>query len=136
MATLTKSRDFHRLSPIWNVTFNLIAGLFSIACVFPFLFIVILSFTDEKTLARNGYSLFPEKWSVEAYKYIFKAGDQLLRSYGVTVFVTVVGTVISLIFISLFAYAISRKSFKYRTFFSFSRSSRCCLTAVLCRLTS
>ncbi len=119
MASLAKSRDFHRLSPVLNVTFNLIAGLFSLACVFPFLFIVILSFTDEKTLARNGYSLFPEKWSLEAYKYIFKAGDQLLRSYGVTVFVTVVGTVLSLIFISLFAYAISRKSFKYRTFFSF-----------------
>ncbi|QTH41878.1 carbohydrate ABC transporter permease [Cohnella sp. LGH] len=119
MASLAKSRDFHRLSPVLNVTFNLIAGLFSLACVFPFLFIVILSFTDEKTLARNGYSLFPEKWSLEAYKYIFKAGDQLLRSYGVTVFVTIVGTVLSLIFISLFAYAISRKSFKYRTFFSF-----------------
>ncbi len=119
MASLAKSRDFHRLSPVLNITFNLIAGLFSLACVFPFLFIVILSFTDEKTLARNGYSLFPEKWSLEAYKYIFKAGDQLLRSYGVTVFVTVVGTVLSLIFISLFAYAISRKSFKYRTFFSF-----------------
>ncbi|WP_391571520.1 carbohydrate ABC transporter permease [Cohnella sp.] len=119
MASLAKSRDFHRLSPVLNITFNLIAGLFSLACVFPFLFIVILSFTDEKTLARNGYSLFPEKWSLEAYKYIFKAGDQLLRSYGVTVFVTIVGTVLSLIFISLFAYAISRKSFKYRTFFSF-----------------
>ncbi|OXS60415.1 sugar ABC transporter permease [Cohnella sp. CIP 111063] len=119
MASLAKSRDFHRLSPVWNVTFNLIAGLFSLACVFPFLFVMILSFTDEKTLARNGYSLFPEKWSLAAYEYIFKAGDQLLRSYGVTIFVTVVGTALSLIFISLFAYAISRKSFKYRTYFAF-----------------
>ncbi|MFC4809760.1 carbohydrate ABC transporter permease [Paenibacillus sp. GCM10023250] len=119
MASLTKSKDFHRLTPAWNVVFNLLAGLFSLACVFPFLLVMIVSFTDEKTLARDGYSLFPKKWSVEAYNYLFKAGDQLLRSYGVTILITVVGTAISLAMISFFAYAISRKSFKYRKFFSF-----------------
>ncbi|MCC3376955.1 carbohydrate ABC transporter permease [Cohnella sp. REN36] len=119
MASMTRSRDFHKLSLAWNVFFNLIAAIIAIACVFPFLFVTIISFTDEKTLARNGYSLFPKKWSVDAYTYLFKAGDQLLRSYGVTIFVTAVGTVISLVFISLFAYAISRKGFKYRNFFAF-----------------
>jgi putative aldouronate transport system permease protein len=119
MATLTKQRDFHRLTPAWNVTFNVLAGLFALACVFPFLFVMIISFTDEQTLARDGYSMFPKKWSVEAYSYLFKAGDQLLRSYGVTIFVTVIGTALSLIFISLFAYAISRRGFKYRNFFAF-----------------
>lgn len=119
MASLTKSKDFHRLTPAWNVIFNLIAGLFALACVFPFLLVIIISFTDENTLAQDGYSLFPNKWSADAYNYLFKAGDQLLRSYGVTILVTVVGTAISLILISLFAYAISRKGFKYRKFFSF-----------------
>ncbi|WP_336785435.1 carbohydrate ABC transporter permease [Paenibacillus sp. MMO-177] len=119
MASLRKTKDFHRLTPAWNVIFNLIAGLFALACVFPFLLVMVISFTDEKTLALDGYSLFPKKWSTDAYSYLFKAGDQLLRSYGVTILVTVVGTVISLVFISLFAYAISRKGFKYRKFFSF-----------------
>ncbi|QHW31873.1 carbohydrate ABC transporter permease [Paenibacillus rhizovicinus] len=119
MASLTKNQDFHRLSPVWNILFNLIAGIFALACVFPFLFVMIISFTDEKALARDGYSVFPKKWSVDAYSYLFKAGDQLLRSYGITILVTVVGTIISLIMISLFAYAISRKGFKYRKFFSF-----------------
>jgi ABC-type sugar transport system, permease component len=119
MASLRKTKDFHRLTPAWNVIFNLIAGLFALACVFPFLLVMVISFTDEKTLALDGYSLFPKKWSTDAYSYLFKAGDQLLRSYGVTILVTVVGTVISLILISLFAYAISRKGFKYRKFFSF-----------------
>ncbi len=120
MASLVKkSRDFQRLSPVWNVAFNLVAAILAILCVFPFLFVAIISFTDEQTLASEGYSLFPKRWSLDAYSYLFKAGDQLLRSYGVTIFVTVVGTVISLVFISLFAYAISRKSFKYRNFFGF-----------------
>ncbi len=117
--TMKRSRDFHHLSPVWNVIFNLIAGILAFLCVFPFLFVTIISFTDEGTLARNGYRIIPEKWSLEAYRYVFKAGDQLLRSYGVTIAVTVIGTVLSMIMIALFAYAISRKSFKYRNFFSF-----------------
>lgn len=102
-----------------NITFNLIAGIFAFLCVFPFLFVVIISFTDEVALARDGYKLIPAKWSLGAYRYVFESGDMLLRSYGVTIFVTVIGTIISLLFIAFYAYAISRKSFRYRNFFSF-----------------
>lgn len=116
---IRKKRDFHKLSGPWNAAFNLFAGLFSFICVFPFLFVVIISFTDENALARDGYRLIPSQWSLEAYKYVFQTGDTLLRSYGVTIFVTVVGTIVSLLFIALYAYALSRKSFKYRNFFAF-----------------
>lgn len=116
---MEKVRDIHRLSPFWNTAAHLIIGLFSFACVYPFLFVVVISFTDEKILAKNGYSIFPEKWSVDAYTYIFKTGDQLLRSYGVTIFITIVGTLLSIAIISLYAYAISRSYFKYRGIFSF-----------------
>lgn len=115
----SKMRDFHQLSNGWNIVFNLIAGIFAFLCVFPFIFVVIISFTDEGSLARNGYQIWPEQWSLEAYKYVFQTGDTLFRSYGVTIFVTVVGTLISLIIISLYAYAISRRDFRYRNFFSF-----------------
>jgi putative aldouronate transport system permease protein len=120
MSSLTqKDRDFHQLSKPWNVLFNLIAGIFAFLCVFPFLFVVIISFTDEGVLARDGYRLIPAKWSLGAYRYVFESGDMLLRSYGVTILVTVLGTLVSLLFISFYAYAISRKSFRYRNFFSF-----------------
>ncbi|MGS5021040.1 carbohydrate ABC transporter permease [Paenibacillus sp. JJ1683] len=113
-----KKRDFHHISRGWNVVLNGIAGMFAFLCVFPFLVVVIISLTDEKTLARDGYRLLPAQWSLEAYRFIFRTSDTLLRSYGVTIAVTVIGTVISLILISLYAYAISRKSFRYRRFFS------------------
>lgn len=118
-ARTVKARDFHQLSTPWNVVFNLFAGIFAFLCVFPFLFVVIISFTDEGVLARDGYKLIPSQWSLEAYRYVFQTGDTLLRSYGVTIFVTVVGTMISLLFIAFYAYAISRKSFKFRNFFAF-----------------
>lgn len=114
-----KHRDAHHLSPMMNVLFNIIAGGFALMCVLPFLFVIVISLTSEQSLAKNGYKLFPEEWSTAAYEYIFKAGDQLLRSYGVTIFVTIVGTIISLIGVCLFAYAISRKNFAYRGFFAF-----------------
>ncbi|OBZ07649.1 sugar ABC transporter permease [Bacillus sp. FJAT-27264] len=120
MSSITrKERDFHQLSKPWNVLFNLIAGIFAFLCVFPFLFVVIISFTDEGALARDGYRLIPAKWSLGAYRYVFESGDMLLRSYGVTILVTVLGTLVSLLFMSFYAYAISRKSFRYRNFFSF-----------------
>lgn len=51
------------------------------------------SLTDEQTLMLNGYSFFPEKFSADAYTYIFKTGKTVLRAYGITFFVTAVGTV-------------------------------------------
>ncbi|MDO7908173.1 carbohydrate ABC transporter permease [Paenibacillus sp. JX-17] len=115
---ISKKRDVHHVSRGWNLILNLIAGIFAFLCVFPFIFVVIISLTDEKTLARDGYRILPAQWSLEAYRFVMQSGDTLLRSYGVTILVTVLGTIISLIMISLYAYAISRKSFRYRRFFS------------------
>ncbi|KAA8784865.1 carbohydrate ABC transporter permease [Paenibacillus amylolyticus] len=117
-ARLVKKRDFHHVSAAWNVIMNIIAGLFALICVFPFVFVVIISFTDEKVLARDGYRLIPAEWSLAAYQFVWQSGDTLLRAYGVTILVTVLGTIISLVLMSLYAYAISRKSFRYRRFFS------------------
>ncbi|MBN3523985.1 MULTISPECIES: carbohydrate ABC transporter permease [Paenibacillus] len=114
-----KHRDVHDLPKGMNILFNIIAGGFAFLCVYPFLFVIVISLTDESSLATKGYSIFPDKWSFSAYEYIFKAGDQLLRSYGVTIFITILGTVVSLAMIALYAYAISRKNFTYRGFFSF-----------------
>lgn len=114
-----KLRDAHRVPALWNGLLHLIAGGFALACVFPFLLVVIISFTDERTLLLEGYRIFPEKWSVFAYSYVFRTGDQLFRSYGVTLFVTVIGTLLSVFMTMLYAYALSRKNFKFRGFFTF-----------------
>lgn len=114
-----KPKRFDQISPAANFLLSLLTGVIAIACVFPFVFVVIISFTNEKSLASNGYRIIPKEWSLEAYQYIFRTGEALLRSYGVTIFVTVVGTLLSLVIITLYAYAISQRSFKYRRLFSF-----------------
>ncbi|MDD9267191.1 carbohydrate ABC transporter permease [Paenibacillus sp. GCM10023248] len=112
-------RSVHQVSPGVNILLHVLAAIVAIACVFPFLFVIILSFSDELTLARDGYRIWPDKWSLEAYRYIIQTGEALLRSYGVTIFVTVTGTLIGVAMTTLYAYAISRSNFAYRRFFSF-----------------
>jgi putative aldouronate transport system permease protein len=114
-----KPKRFDQLPPLANVLLSMMTGVIALACVFPFIFVVIISFTNENSLAANGYRIIPKEWSVEAYRYLFETGEALLRSYGVTIFVTVVGTLLSLVIITMYAYAIFQRNFKYRRFFSF-----------------
>lgn len=101
-----------------NVLFNIILAFLSFLCVMPFVFVIIISFTDENTLAMNGYRFIPEKLSLYAYQYILEAGDSILRSYGVTIFITIVGTIIGLLLTGTYAYALSRKNYAYKKFFT------------------
>ncbi|WP_449621795.1 carbohydrate ABC transporter permease [Robertmurraya sp. Marseille-Q9965] len=98
---------------------NILLGLFSLMCIFPFIYVIIISLSNEETLARNGYQLIPEIWSLEAYKYLWQMKDQLFQSYTITILITILGTIISVLMISLYAYAISRKQFKFRKVFTF-----------------
>lgn len=93
-------------------TFTLLAYVivlvFSLFCLVPFLLMVSGSFTNEAELIMNGYSLFPAKLSFKAYELLFQS-TTLLRSYQVTVFITVVGTIAALIVSSMLAYSIANK---------------------------
>ncbi len=114
-----KTRDIHAISPLWNFIFNVGVCLFALSCIFPFIFIIIISFTDEKTLAINGFSILPEVLSLDAYRFLMRSGEQMVQSLGVTLAVTVIGTILTLYLVSTYAYAISRKNFDQRRFFSF-----------------
>jgi len=109
---------FNKIKKPTNFLFNVILGVLSLLSIIPFLFVVIISFTDENTLVKNGYRFIPEKVSLYAYEYIVKAGENIIRSYGVTILVTVVGTCLGLFLIGTYAYALSRRTYAYRKFFT------------------
>ena len=93
--------------------------ILAVICIMPILLIVIASFTDEHTLLGDGYRFFPAQLSTMAYDYLWKQSSMMIRAYGISILVTVLGTVLSIILSTLFAYPLSRKDFKYRNFFSF-----------------
>jgi putative aldouronate transport system permease protein len=102
-----------------SIFMHLLLGTFAFLCIFPFLYVIIISLSNEQSLAENGYQLIPEQWSLEAYKYLWEMKAQVVRAYGVTILVTVLGTFISVTVIALYAYAISRKQFVFRKQFTF-----------------
>lgn len=104
---------------ITNIITNIILAIFSIACIFPFVFVIVISLTSEQSLLQNGYSIFPKEWSLDAYKYLIESGGQLAQSYIVTIIVTVLGTIINVSMVSTYAYAISRPNFAFRKQFMF-----------------
>ncbi|WP_102412373.1 ABC transporter permease subunit [Beduinella massiliensis] len=99
--------------------FHLVLGLFSLLCIIPFVFVVIIALSSEDSIKHIGYSFIPEAWSLAAFKQVLGMGDVLWRSYFNSFFVTIVGTVISVAMCVLYAYPLFRKDFKYRNFFSF-----------------
>ncbi|MFE0557635.1 carbohydrate ABC transporter permease [Paenibacillus sp. NPDC058910] len=101
---------------------HLLFILLSLAVVLPFLLVVAVSLTDEASLSDNGYQFLPESFSLEAYRYLLDAPDILLRAYGVTITVTVIGALAGLLLTAMTAYVISRPDYRYNratTFYVF-----------------
>ena len=88
-------------------------------CIFPFLVVLSASFSSESELVVNGYSLFPQKFTTLAYKVIISDPSQLISAYTVTIFVTIVGSIASILTMTLGAYPLSRTNFKWRRGISF-----------------
>jgi putative aldouronate transport system permease protein len=93
--------------------------LLAVLCLLPFIMILASSFTDESTIVREGFNMFPRVFSTEAYSILFKYPDEMLRAYAVTIAVTAIGTLCGLFLTSITAYCLSRKDFKWRNHFSF-----------------
>lgn len=91
----------------------IILTILALFAILPFLLLVMSSITEEASLLQNGYSFFPKKISFYAYEYLFITnGAKVLRSYGITFFITIVGTSISLLVAPLLAYPLSRRDYK------------------------
>lgn len=94
-------------------------GAIALMCLVPFLMIVSGSFSSETAISANGFSLFPQDFSLEAYKTVFKEPMVVIRAYATTITLTLVGTVIGLLLQTMTAYVLSRKDFDWRNGFSF-----------------
>lgn len=94
-------------STVWQIIAHTVMIIGSLLAVLPFILLIIASFTDNQTALTNGYSFFPEKWSLEAYQYIAREWMTVGHAYVMTILVTLIGTVLSLVITSTFAFAVS-----------------------------
>ena len=112
--------EIRNFNPTANLIFNIIIALFALSCVLPFFFFFLISLTEEHSLAELGYRFWPKEFSTAAYSYIFagQMSSKIFKAFGVTVLVTVLGTVVNSTMTSLYAYVISRSNFPFRKFFT------------------
>ena len=116
---MTKKHRLNSISAGTEAIFHVIIGLFSICCIIPFLFVIIISLSAESSIREIGYSFIPRAWSFDTYTYAIQRLPQIWRSYFNSILITVVGTFLSTLICALYSYALFRPDFKYRGFFNF-----------------
>lgn len=107
-----KARFGDRLFNILNIV---LLGLIAAVMFFPIYYVLVVSFTDPTEYVRKSFILFPEKWSVDSYRYLLST-KAFARSIGVSAYLATVGTSLSLVVTSALSYALSRKRLRGRRF--------------------
>lgn len=92
--------------------------VFAIACLVPFVAVISGSLTTEVGILKYGYRIFPKEFSFDAYTLLFK-DSTIYKAYGVTIFITVVGTALAMLVTSALAYPLSVRTVKYRNVVNF-----------------
>ena len=88
--------------------------LFGLICIVPFMMVVSASFSNEVDLAKYGFRPLPIEVDFTAYAYLFENPDTIINAYAVTIFITVVGTFLGVLMMSLSGYALSRDNFRWK----------------------
>lgn len=114
-----KDKDMNALSPTANTLLNILLIVAVVITVIPLWVIIVASLTNEQALQTYGYGFWPQEWSVRAYTYLFSRGSVIGTAYKNTIIATIVGTLLCLCSVGLYAYPISRKDFRWRNFFTF-----------------
>lgn len=107
---------FNRVSKPANVVLNIIFLLMALMCVIPVLLVVAISFSAEQSITDYGYRFIPKIFSFEGYTFLFSQGKMIVRALGISLFVTIVGTVIGVLLTTLMGYVLSRPDYKLNGF--------------------
>lgn len=95
---------------VFNYAFLAIFGLMA---VLPFIFVISGSFATDAEITKRAVFLIPTTFSLDAYKFIFST-DTIMRSIGVSIYVTVIGTIVNLFFTVTMAYPMARRNLMSR----------------------
>lgn len=116
MSSAAKIKKQTEKTSLWIHLFFILFGL---ACILPFMIVVSASFSGETDLAVNGFCVWPRKWDLTAYAYLFKNPKTILNAYIVTILITVIGTFLGVLFMAMAAYCLSRSNFRFGKLLTF-----------------
>lgn len=86
----------------------LLLTIISVMTIYPFWYVIMASLTSDDRASQLVYYLWPVQPTLTAYRMVFST-NSILITYRNTIFITVVGTMLSLIITSLTAYPLSKR---------------------------
>lgn len=98
-----------RQDKIFTAVSHIVMVFLCLLALIPFWLLIISSFTSEAEVTKNGYQFWPKEFSLEAYEYILNQWEQIGRAYGITIIVTVIGTVAAIFLVAMLAYGLIQK---------------------------
>ncbi|MEU4387744.1 carbohydrate ABC transporter permease [Promicromonospora sp. NPDC023805] len=116
-----RTPGFRRPTPAvraFRVVNVVVLGGFAALCLLPFLNVLGSSFATPGELATRSFVVIPETFTLDAYRYILSTST-IFRALGVSVFVTAMGTFVSLLLTSFMAYALSKPYLRGRRVINF-----------------
>ena len=116
---MNKSKSMKRANIINQTLIIIGLTILCIAILAPFVLLVSVSFSNEKDVLTNGYSFWPRKFDLAAYKFIFDNPTSIINAYKVTAIFSVSGMILGLFFRSQMAYCLSWGKMRGKRFLSF-----------------
>lgn len=109
-----------RSDRILTTLFYILLTLFSLLCLYPLVLAFSVAFSAEQAVSANGFSIIPQQPTLDTFRYLLSQKmNILIQSYGMTIFITIVGTACSLVITLMFAFAISMPGFRHSNKFAF-----------------
>ena len=96
-----------------KITIKMIFIPICLLSITPLWTIFVASFTQDKAISDYGYQLWPRIFSLEAYAYLFTTPTLITQAYFISTTVTIIGTIAGIIFMSMLAYVMAHRNFKY-----------------------
>ncbi len=115
MSSKVKGKDEY----IFQFVITTLLVILALCALLPFWLLIMSSFTSEETLLKEGYKFLTDKISFYSYEYMFITNaKRIFQAYGITFFITIFGTTLSLLIGPLLAYPLSRSDYKRRKLFT------------------
>lgn len=107
---------FNQVKPFTNIIFNLLFLCLALISLIPVLFVVAISLTKEASIEEFGYQLIPKVISMDGYIFLYQQANMILKALGISVFVTIAGTVIGVLLTTSMGYVLSRPQYRLKKF--------------------
>lgn len=112
------SSTMNQIKPSTNVLINILFLILGLTCIFPLLFVFSISISSEEALRMSGYQMIPQEFSAAAYQFLWNERGMILHAAFMSVFITVLGTIITIALTTSMGYVVSRNSFKLKKIYT------------------